>query len=181
MFNNFLPAALLCLSVYAVSLTLIHIFRKNRYLCVPKIRRKSAPSLGTILIHIEILQKKLNTLYCFYGKLCQNPFSLQNPSKNTLFAQNSLKKNYQDFCRIKKELQKTDKKIRLLADKTNVKRYRAKLPLVHLKEISIILPEQIPHFRDWTNFLEKEQSDIFYIYMILQNNLSMLQKSVTVL
>lgn len=181
MFNNFLPAVCLCLCVCTIVLTLIQILRKSRYLCVPKIRRKSAPSAGTILIHIEILQKELNTLYCFYGKLCQNPFNLQNPTKNTLFVQNNLKKNYQDFCRIKKELQKTDKKIRLLADKTNAKRYEAKLPLVHLKEITVFLPEQIPHYREWTNFLEKEQSSIFYVYMILQNNLSLLQKSVTII
>lgn len=181
MFNNFTFYPCLVLFILCLGQTVCLLLAKHRCITVKRIRRKTVPTPGMILIHIETYRKNLDNLYTFYGKLCSNPFNLQNPQKNSLFVKNSMKKNYEDFLHIKKELQKNAKQISLLAEKTNTLRFKCKLPCVALQETNIYLPAQIPPHTQWIDFVENEQSGIFYAYAVLQENLTALQKAISLL
>ncbi len=181
MFNDFTLYPCLALFVLCIGQTVLLLLAKHRGIAVKKIRKKTVPTPGMILIHTETYRKNLDSLYAFYGKLCRSPFNLQNPQKNSLFVKNSMKKNYEDFLHIKKELQKTARQISLLAEKTNTLRFKHKLPCVILQEAHIYLPTQIPPHTKWIDFVENEQSGIFYAYAVLQENLTALQKAISLL
>lgn len=176
---NFSEFSLCCLPLAALPFFAAYVFFSNqKFISVPKIRKKSCPDAAELLVNIEYLQKRLDAVYLRYGKLCSRPFNLKNPAKNTLRAQSSMQKNQKEFFRIKKELALAAQKTELLFYHANAYLYKKRLPAVYQIPTGSLEKRNVHGCGNWTDYVEKEQSDIFRSYVCLCENLSLLRKSI---